>query len=393
MTLRRILPLLVILLAVGGFIALKASRPSPPPVQARERSWHVDVAPIELGPARPTLVLYGRVEAPDQMRAAAPVAGRVLELKVRDGDRVEAGSVLARLDPRDLEPRLVQARAEIERERIRHLHDRAAVDQERVLLELAESRRARLEKLKNARLGAESALDQAREEVARARLALSQREQSLAEHPARLAQLESRLGEARRDAQRGEITAPFAARIAAVEVAAGNQVQAGQTLMTLYSSSELFLRARVPVEHAEELRLALARGERLEARATFGTATMAARLERISGNADARGVDALLRLLDTGAIPVGAFLNAVLERPAVDRVLSVPFSALHGGDRVYLAREGRLASVRVERVGERRDGDQVLLLLRAAEFDNGGQIMTTHLPNAVDGLAVEVLTR
>src|SRR5690606_3358456 len=150
-------------------------------------------------------VLYGRVEAPDRVRAAAPVSGRVLELKVRDGDRVEAGAVLARLDPRDLQPRVVQAEADIERERIRHRHDLDAVKQERTLLALAEAKVARFEKLKNARLGAESAFDQAREEAARVQLSLTQREQAIAEHPARLAQLQAKLAEARRDAQRGEI--------------------------------------------------------------------------------------------------------------------------------------------------------------------------------------------
>lgn len=387
---RRLLPVVIILLAVGVFMALKASRPAAPAVEVRERVWRIDAAPVELVEAQPTLVLYGRIEAPDRIRAAAPVSGRVLELKVRDGDRVAAGAVLARLDPRDLQPRVAQARGDVEREQIRHRSDRVAIEQEKALLALAEAKQARFEKLKNARLGAESAYDQTREEVARVRLSLNQRQQAIAEHPARLAQLQSRLAEAERDARRGEITAPFAARIGKVEVAAGDQVQPGQALLSLYASDELFLRARVPALYAEELRLALSRGEQLKARADFGATTIHARLERIAGEADARGVDVLLRIENGNNLPVGAFVNAVLERPVVGGVLALPFAALHGGDRIYAARDGRLTSLKVVRVGERREGDEVQLLVRAPDAKPGEVIMRTHLPNAIDGLAVEV---
>ncbi len=388
---RRFLPLLILLLAVGGFAALRATRPAPSPVEARERVWQIEALAAQPSAAQPTLVLYGRVEAPDQVRAAAPVGGRILELNARDGDRVTAGTVLARLDPRDLQPRLAQAQAEVERERIRQRFDLDAVRQEKTLLALAQAKVARFEKLKNARLGAESAFDQAREEAARVQLMLTQREQAIAEHPARLTQLQSRLAEARRDAQRGEITAAFDARIGTVEVAAGDQVQAGQTLLTLYASEALYLRARVPAIYAEELRSALQRGERLRAAAAFGSQDVIAQLERIAGEADARGVDVLLRLVDSSRVPVGAFLNAVLQRPQVDDVIALPPAALHGGDRVYLVQDERLVGVRVTRVGERRDGDEVQLLVRAARLGVGSIVMVTHLPHAIDGLAVEVI--
>ena len=393
---RRLIPLLILLLAVAGFLALRATRPAAPSVETRERVWRVEAHELATAAINPTLVLYGRIEAPDRIRAAAPVGGRVVEVMVRDGDRVEAGTVLARMDPRDLEPRIAQAAADVERERIRHRHDQEAIAQERTLLKLAEAKLERFERLKNARLGAESAFDQAREDVARVRLSLSQRQQAIAEHPARLAQLQAKLTEAQRDAERGEITAPFAARIAKVEVAGGDQVQPGQALLSLYSSDALYLRARVPAIYAEELRAALARGEALQARAEFGSTTLLARLDRISGEADARGVDALLRLDDASKVPVGAFVNAVLERPMATDVFAVPPSALHGGDRIYLiTKDNRLSALPIRRAGERREGSTLTLLVRPAgthaELRSGARILATHLPHAIDGLAVEVI--
>ncbi len=388
---RRFLPFIIIALAALGFILLKATRPKAPAVEISERVWRIDAQPAVQLEVRPSLVLYGRIEAPDQLKASAPVAGRVLDVLVRDGDRVAAGAPLARLDPRDLQPRVAQARADVEREQIRYKTDRRAIEQERKLLALAEAKQSRFATLKNAKLVAESAFDEAAEAVARMRLSLALREQAIAEHPARLAQFQAKLAESERDATRGEVVAPFAARIGTVEVAAGDQVQAGQTLLSLYASDALFLRARVPAIYAEELRLALSRGEQLSASADFGEVTLHAKLERISGEADARGVDVLLRIENGNHLPVGAFVNAVLQRPQEAGVLLLPFSALHGGDRVYVVREGRLVSAPISRVGERREAGEVRLLVRAPSIKPGEAVMTTHLPNAIDGLAVEVL--
>jgi HlyD family secretion protein len=53
----------------------------------------------------------GHVEA-TEVRVAAEVGGRLLELRPREGDRVQAGEVVARLDSRDVELALDRARAE-----------------------------------------------------------------------------------------------------------------------------------------------------------------------------------------------------------------------------------------------------------------------------------------
>lgn len=84
---RRLLALAILALAVVGFVLLKASKPEPPAVEARERVWRVATEAVAPDTLRPTLTLYGRVEAPDRLRAAAPVAGRVSEVAVRDGGK------------------------------------------------------------------------------------------------------------------------------------------------------------------------------------------------------------------------------------------------------------------------------------------------------------------
>jgi HlyD family secretion protein len=70
-----------------------------------------------------TLRVSGHVEA-TEVQVAAEVGGRLVELRVNEGDRVKQGDLIARLDTRDAELQLAQARAE-----------RAGADAQRRLLE------------------------------------------------------------------------------------------------------------------------------------------------------------------------------------------------------------------------------------------------------------------
>jgi multidrug efflux pump subunit AcrA (membrane-fusion protein) len=106
------LPVLLLAIGIGGFLALKATRSKPPTAPPKEPVWRVETVPVALQKASPILVLNGRVESPDQTRAAAPGVGRVLTVKVREGQRVAPGQVLLELDPRDFDPKVDQARGE-----------------------------------------------------------------------------------------------------------------------------------------------------------------------------------------------------------------------------------------------------------------------------------------
>ena len=58
-----------------------------------------------------TVRVSGHVEA-TEIQLAAEVGGRILELRVAEGDRVDAGAVIARLDTRDTELQMQRLRAE-----------------------------------------------------------------------------------------------------------------------------------------------------------------------------------------------------------------------------------------------------------------------------------------
>jgi RND family efflux transporter MFP subunit len=100
-------------LAVG---ALGCAEEPPPPEPV--------VRPVKMltigGGLSGTREYPGRLKAIQQVDMAFEVAGRITEFVYKEGQRAEAGAVLARLDPRDYQNQLEQARA-IERNRRTYL--------------------------------------------------------------------------------------------------------------------------------------------------------------------------------------------------------------------------------------------------------------------------------
>jgi multidrug efflux pump subunit AcrA (membrane-fusion protein) len=403
-----ILPVLVLAAGVGAFRVLKSTKPVQAPPAVQERIWRVAVERAVPERLAPELTLYGRVETPDLLRATASAAAWVTEVAVRDGDRVAAGDVLVRLDERDFLPRIAQAKAqtaeleaEIASERNRHETDRLALAQEKRLLQLARDAVARQERLKAQNVGAEQALDEAEQTAVQQALAVSDREMSIADHPtrlralqARLASSRSRLEELQLEYERATVRAPYDGVITGVDVTEGDQVAKGTVLARMFALDSLQVRARIPAPYQAELVTALRGQGELPAAAELGDTVLALALDRIAGEAGPSGVDGLFRVSgDPAALRLGQMLTLRLERPARDDVVAVPFRAVYGGGRIYKLADGRMVGVDVETLGERRGGEggEERLLVRSPQLGRGDLIVTTHMPNAIDGLRVETL--
>ncbi|RLA37637.1 MAG: RND transporter [Gammaproteobacteria bacterium] len=397
------LPLAILAAAITLFLWLRATKPVQPAPTPQEKTWRVEV--VEAKPARrvPSLTLYGRVETPTRVRPAAPGAGVVAEVPAREGQRFEAGSLLLALDARDFAPAVAQTRAEladldaqIEAERLRDRADRETLAQETRLLALAESAVTRVTRLKSQNLGSETALDDAVSALGRQQLAVTMRRLAVDSADARLRQLEARrarqqalLDTAELAFQRSRIVAPFTGIVATVHVAPGDRVQTGNALLEIYPVDDLEVRARVPQRYQEELLAALDGGVPLHAR--IGGSDLELPLLRVAGVSDPSGIDAFFRLPATTGIRLGALLDLVLLRPAVDDAVAVPYQALYGNGRIYLLRDGRMTGIDVEVLGPAADGDASLALVRGTGIAAGDRVIATHLPNAIEGLSVQPL--
>ena len=402
---RKLLPLLMIALGIAGFLLLKVTRPEPAEVSATERSWLVQVQKVKPTRATPVLPLYGEVVAPDLQTITATLAGRIDRLPVREGKQVSEGDLLIALDSADIEPVLAQARAQVadleaqvRSEQVRYRNDQQSLESEKAILDNARRQFERIQSLVERNLASRENLEAATDALARAELTVRTRERAIAEHPARLQSLEARLSQARAslstaelDGERAVSTAPFDGMVTNLQVAAGDQVSRNQALLSIYPIQGLEVRARVPQMYLGELVDALAKGATLTA--TTEDSGQRFELVRFAGLSDPAGTEAVLELNgESGALRPGALQPLLLQRPARDNLIAIPFSALYGADSVYIMTDdNRMQRVTVQRVGEAlSENGERRLLIASEHLKPGMRLITTHLPNAITGLKVKL---
>lgn len=403
----RLLPVLIIVLAVSGFSYLKSSKPERKKPVATEKVWLVDAVSVESGDLTPALTLHGEVETPALLRAAAPGAGQVAQVLVRPGDSVSTGQLLVTMDDRDFAVANLQAsadvidiRAQLAELKIRYLSNVKVLEQEEKLLVLANKEVKRVERLKKNNLSSESALSDAHEMLGKQELSLLGKQLEVDRYPttvkqyqARLTRAQARLTETELAIERSEIKAGFAAVIAEVPVSVGDRVRIADILVSLYALDSVEVRASIPASYQAEIQNALEAGEQLTANAEMSGSHFQLELLRLAGEARADGIDAYFKVTEGFTrLRIGNLLKVNLQRPKQHNVIAVPYRAIYGNNRVYVLREGRMAALKVENIGQYEGLDgKPALLIRSDEINSGDQVITTHLSNAVDGLKVKIV--
>lgn len=399
-----ILPVLVIAIAIGVFQHLKAGKPERSQPELKEKVWQVEVVSAKKRSLSPVLGLYGRVESPDFLQAAAPGAGIVSEVLVQSGTSVITGQSLVKMDIRDFETDLVQAESdltEIENQidelKIRHQSNLKTLETELDLLQLADEEVQRLFKLKAQNLTADTILSVARSALGRQQLSVYSRELEVESYPAQMGKLKARLNQyaarlkqSRLVIERSTVLAPFDAVISSTPVSVGDRVATGQILVALYPVDSLEIRAHIPAQYIARIQQALAQDIIQQASIKLADSTLELELKRLAGEAEPSGIDAYFGVGESGQeLRPGALLTLSFKLPTEEDVVAVPYQAIYGNSRLYLLREDRLQGVDVKSIGQYIDADgTAMLLVKSSQIDNGDQIVVTHLPNAVSGLKV-----
>jgi HlyD family secretion protein len=402
--LKFVLPILVIAIALGLFQALKASKSDRDKPELKEKVWQVDVVLANKQNISPELTLYGRVESPELLHAAAPAGGVISQVLVQNGTRVQQGDILLQMDRRDFESVMVQARSDltsiknqISELEIRHRSNQAALKTERELLALADKDVQRMRKLMKQNLGTDSDLNDARSALGRQQLSVISRELEVESFDIKKSNLETerdrqvaRLNDVQLMIERSKVVAPFDAIISATPVSIGDRVSTGQTLVSLYPVDGLEIRAHIPARYVNSIQQASAQGKQHHALVSTATGALKLQLIRLAGEAQASGIDAYFRSGDASYdFRPGSLLSLNFGLPEQPDVIAVPYQAIYGNSRIYLLKEERLEAVNVESVGQYMKPDgSAALLIRSAKISENDQIVVTHLPNAVGGLKV-----
>lgn len=283
------------------------------------------VAP-EVREEHPSVSLVGEIRSFDTVVVSSEVAGRVEEVLVEVGDRVQDSQTLVRLDHAPFEIRLQQAEARLKA---------ATAD-----FDLASKVLDRKRDLLSDKTIAQSTVDeaQARYDLAGAAVLEAQAARDLAQ----------------RELDKSTITAPAGGAITARAATAGAWTDIGQDLLHLAVGSRLKVVARVPSQWVPYLNGL----EGFDFTVTAGETPRRATLYSIDPVVDeaSRSFEVVGTVAYDGLRP-GLFANVTLVAPEPVRTLWLPASAIVASDtpRVFLVEDGTVAVRRIQ-AGNRDDG-------------------------------------
>lgn len=376
---------------------------------AQERVFAVNVVDVSFGTERPVLSAFGEVQSVRTLELRAAASGTLVDLDPEfvEGGQVDAGQLLARIDPANAEAAveragsdLLDAQAELrEAERaIGIARDELVAAEEQVRLREQALQRAR--DLLERRVGTEAAVETAELALSSARQSVLNQRQAVATAEARIdqartAQRRAEIAEA--EAERGlrdtEIRAQFAGTLTEVTVVAGRLVSANEQLAQLVDPEALEVAFRVSTPQYVRL---LDQTGRLKTSPVavrldvFGTEiATTGRLSRASASVGEGQTGRLLFATLDGArgFKPGDFVTVEVEEPELPSVARLPATA-YGADGAVLAldTEGRLEVVPVTLM--RRQGDDILI---RAEGLEGREVVAQRTPLLGAGIKVQPL--
>lgn len=340
---RRFLTILL-LVAFGaagatGFAWMRLWRPLDVPVARVERDVPVTVFGL------------GAVEARVLSRVGFEVAGRLVEVAADHGDRVAAGTVLARLDSASQEARVARAEAALLSAEAAAARADAQRERADALLAQRVSTARRRRDLANRGVGSQEVAELAETEAAAAQadLAVNRADAALA----RAAQAEARANlQAERVAlAKHALTAPFDAVVIARSREPGTALNPGEAVFTLVVPDSIWGLAYVDEGRAGDI--ALGQPARVTLRSRPG-APVAAEVVRIGLEADRTTEErrVYVKCVACPSMPViGEQAEVVIETGRLPAARLVPEDAVHGFDgasgSVWVIEDGRLAQRRV----------------------------------------------
>jgi membrane fusion protein (multidrug efflux system) len=319
---RFLLLILIVGLAGGGFYGYRAYKSGAQPTEARAAvNPRAAGVPIEIGKIEVTTVneeveALGTLAADESVVIAPEIAGRVVALGFREGERVEKGQALVKLDTAILDAELKQAQADLSLAR-------DTFDRNRALVQRGAGTQVALEQAT-----AQLATNEARIQLAQAKLAQS------------------------------TIVAPFNGVVGLRSVGVGDYVSVGKTLITLTNIDPIKVDFRVPEIFLSRVKVDQPIKVKVDA---VPNKTFEGRIFAIDPVVDVNGRAIRLRAAIPNAdlvLKPGLFARIVIVVDQRENALVVPETAVVPdgiGRIVYVVEDGKAKRVPVE-LGKRLPG-------------------------------------
>lgn len=349
--------------AVGAVVLQRATAPKPAePTAAPLQFTQADLVFTTPQSLARWLPVSGTLEPVHLAVVKSKVSGDVREITVREGDKVQAGQVVARFDKADLDAKVA--------ERV------GALESARAQLALAEKTRAMNNKLLSAKFISQNAYDSSE-----SGLSVAQGSLKSAEAQVKLAQISLR------DAV---VVAPLSGTVAKRHVQPGEKVAFDAPLITIVDLTDLEMQALVPASDVPELRVGMPVELRVDG---FGERAFPGKIDRINPSTEA-GTRAImvyvtLRNPET-TLRGGMYANGRVALSASTPVATLPANAVRteaGQTYVWVIEGGKLAK-RLVTVG-RRDDTAGIVELKTV-LPAGVPVLAARFENLKEGAPVLV---
>jgi membrane fusion protein, multidrug efflux system len=323
------------------------ARPTADTPPVRQRGAPVEVTTAREERATGEIRAVGSLRSDESVQIAPEIAGRIAEILFNEGEQVQQGDALVKLDD-------ALTRAEIAEAEARYDLTKANIDRANAL----------------ARTGnvTERARDEAVAAFETARAALELARVRLAKHT---------------------LIAPFPGTVGLRSASVGAFVPVGTPIVNLEKMDQLKIDFKVPELHLSEL------GAGQEVQVTVDalpaakfTGTIYAIDPLVDANGRALQIRARLANAD-GTLRPGLFARIAIQGRTERRVVVVPESAVtpRGGETfVYRVQDGKAAETKV-RLGERKGGNVQII----EGLDPGATVVTAGQQRLRDGAVVEIV--
>jgi RND family efflux transporter MFP subunit len=343
-----------------------------------------------------TVSATGSLLADEEAQISLKVAGRIQSFQADLGSCVKQGTVLASLQPQDLELRVQQAEAALEQAEARlgiapggdiqnlNPEQTATVRQAKAVLDEARLRRDRTQELREQGIISKADLDAAIASYGVAEAQYQQAVEEVLNRRAIVVQRRSEVAIARQDLQDALVRAPFSGCVQQKIASVGEYLNEGAPVLTLVRMDPLRLRLQV----AERDAGAVHAGQSLRFIVEGDPTPHPAVVKRISPaiTPEGRMVVVEADIAYQPGLRPGSFARAEIIIKAQDPGLAIPEKALTsfaGIDKVLVVDSGKAVERQVE-LGRRKDGmvevrsglSRDALVIAAPRGINVGQAVT-----------------
>lgn len=215
----------------------------------------VTVTRVANGPLATEVFGIGTIEALRRYTLGPTTPGRLAEIRVEQGDRVQKGAVLAKMDAVDLHERLQSATLAISKARHGVSGAEAQLDEAKSRAQLAAATLQRTQEMREQKFVSAEALEAKRYEAAAAAAAMEAMAQGLLAARNDLSRSEADIAGLQKQLEQLTLLSPVDGVVIARLAEPGSTVVAGQAVVELIDPQSLWVSARIDQRQAGMVRL------------------------------------------------------------------------------------------------------------------------------------------